>query len=173
MHQALFAQFCGANVPGPSDAAAARARSTAVLEGVTAQGATSSAIASDLRVSGHSVQRWRRMWDEGGPRALRSRGPASLPRLSEKQFARLRPREISAPPLQTPRRPMETPHGTPRRPSSPSPAASSAGGASRTVLWALNASYGLLREHWLPGFRAARDGVRVNALHWRSGTQCS
>ncbi|MET9934878.1 MULTISPECIES: winged helix-turn-helix domain-containing protein [unclassified Streptomyces] len=29
------------------------------------------------------------MWDEDGPRALRSQGPASLPRLSEKQFAQL------------------------------------------------------------------------------------
>ncbi len=29
------------------------------------------------------------MWAEGGPRALRSQGPASLPRLSEKQFAQL------------------------------------------------------------------------------------
>ncbi|MFD8538896.1 IS630 family transposase [Streptomyces rubrogriseus] len=46
-------------------------------------------IARALRVSVRSVQRWRRMWDEGGPRALRSQGPASLPRLSEKQFAQL------------------------------------------------------------------------------------
>ncbi|MER6502189.1 hypothetical protein ABT218_23090 [Streptomyces sp. NPDC001455] len=35
------------------------------------------------------VQRWRRMWDEGGPRALRSQRLASLPRLSGKQFAQL------------------------------------------------------------------------------------
>lgn len=54
-----------------------------------AQGEASSVIARDLRVSVRSVQRWRRMWDEGGPRALRSQGPASLPRLSEKQFAQL------------------------------------------------------------------------------------
>jgi hypothetical protein len=27
------------------------------------------------------------MWGEGGPRVLRSQGPASLPRLREKQFA--------------------------------------------------------------------------------------
>ncbi|MFD7629602.1 transposase [Streptomyces sp. NPDC059851] len=46
-------------------------------------------IAKDLRVSVRSVQRWRQMWDEGGPRALRSQGPASLPRLSEKQFTQL------------------------------------------------------------------------------------
>ncbi|MFD9812454.1 helix-turn-helix domain-containing protein [Streptomyces sp. NPDC059080] len=47
----------------------------------------SSVIAKDLRVSVRSVQRWRRTWEEGGPRALRSQGPASLPRLSEEQFA--------------------------------------------------------------------------------------
>ncbi|MDQ1005803.1 transposase-like protein [Streptomyces sp. V4I23] len=51
-----------------------------------AQGEASSVIAKDLRVSVRSVQRWRQMWDEGGPRALRSQGPASLPRLSQKQF---------------------------------------------------------------------------------------
>ncbi|MBK3584147.1 winged helix-turn-helix domain-containing protein [Streptomyces sp. MBT57] len=52
-------------------------------------GETSSVIAKDLRVSVRSVQRWRRMWDEGGPRALRSQGPVSLPRLSQKQFTQL------------------------------------------------------------------------------------
>ncbi|MEU5811867.1 hypothetical protein [Streptomyces sp. NPDC047718] len=46
-------------------------------------------IAEDLRVRVRSVQRWRRMRDEDGPRALRSQPPASLPRLSEKQFAQL------------------------------------------------------------------------------------
>ncbi|MFJ5836497.1 hypothetical protein ACIQGO_06935 [Streptomyces shenzhenensis] len=46
-------------------------------------------IAKDLRVSIRSVQRRRRTWDEGDPRALRSQGPASLPRLSERQFAQL------------------------------------------------------------------------------------
>ncbi|WP_405551172.1 winged helix-turn-helix domain-containing protein [Streptomyces globisporus] len=50
-----------------------------------ARGEVSSVIAKDVRVSVCSVQRW----DEGGPRVLRSQGPASLPRLSEKQFARL------------------------------------------------------------------------------------
>ncbi|WP_435191472.1 IS630 family transposase [Streptomyces sp. bgisy126] len=54
-----------------------------------AQGEASSVIAKDLRVSVRSVQRWRRTWDEGGPRAPESQGPASLPRLSQKQFARL------------------------------------------------------------------------------------
>ncbi|MGH3467296.1 MAG: helix-turn-helix domain-containing protein [Thermocrispum sp.] len=54
-----------------------------------ARGEGSTAIAKDLRVSVRSVQRWRRVWAEGGPRALRSQGSASLPRLSEKQFAQL------------------------------------------------------------------------------------
>ncbi|MEU6615064.1 winged helix-turn-helix domain-containing protein [Streptomyces parvus] len=54
-----------------------------------ARGEASSVIARDPRVSVRSVQLWRRMWDEGGPRALRSQGPASLPRLSDKQFAQL------------------------------------------------------------------------------------
>nr|WTB29443.1 hypothetical protein OG781_07975 [Streptomyces sp. NBC_00830] len=35
------------------------------------------------------MQRWRPTWNEGGPRALRSQGPASLPRLSQKQFTQL------------------------------------------------------------------------------------
>ncbi|MFK0239138.1 helix-turn-helix domain-containing protein, partial [Streptomyces vinaceus] len=54
-----------------------------------ARGEASSPITRDLRVSVRSVQRWRQVWGEGGPRALRSRGPASLPRLSEKQFTLL------------------------------------------------------------------------------------
>ncbi|MFJ4690364.1 helix-turn-helix domain-containing protein [Streptomyces sp. NPDC088766] len=36
-----------------------------------AQGEASSVIAKDLQVSVRFVQRWRRMWDEGGPRARR------------------------------------------------------------------------------------------------------
>ncbi|MET9375807.1 winged helix-turn-helix domain-containing protein [Streptomyces sp. NPDC002992] len=54
-----------------------------------ALGEASAAIAKDLRVSVRSVQRWRRTWNDGGPRSLRSRGPASLPRLSHRQFAQL------------------------------------------------------------------------------------
>ncbi|WSD74058.1 helix-turn-helix domain-containing protein (plasmid) [Streptomyces sp. NBC_01591] len=46
-------------------------------------------IAKELRVSLQSVQRWRRTWAEGGSRALNSGGPASLPRLSDEQFAQL------------------------------------------------------------------------------------
>ena len=52
-------------------------------------GEPSSAIAKEFRVSVRSVQRWRWTWDKGGPRILRSTGPASPPRLSEAQFAQL------------------------------------------------------------------------------------
>ncbi|MFF0066389.1 winged helix-turn-helix domain-containing protein [Streptomyces sp. NPDC005279] len=54
-----------------------------------ARGETNALIARDLRVGVRSVQRWRRTWREGGPRALASTGSASLPRLSEAQFAQL------------------------------------------------------------------------------------
>ncbi|MFV0133080.1 DUF3289 family protein [Streptomyces sp. HMX87] len=52
-----------------------------------ALGEPSSVIAKDLRVSVRSVQRWRRAWQAGGPRALRSAGSPSPPRLSEEPFA--------------------------------------------------------------------------------------
>ncbi|MCE7078680.1 winged helix-turn-helix domain-containing protein [Streptomyces sp. ST2-7A] len=54
-----------------------------------ARGEASSVIAKDLRVNVRSVQRWRQAWEEDGAHALRSQGSASLPRLSEKQFAQL------------------------------------------------------------------------------------
>ncbi|MFI9358498.1 winged helix-turn-helix domain-containing protein [Streptomyces lydicus] len=54
-----------------------------------ARGEASAVIAKDLRVSVRSVQRWRQAWEEGGPSALRSQGPASLPRPSDKRFAQL------------------------------------------------------------------------------------
>ncbi|MFC7811397.1 winged helix-turn-helix domain-containing protein [Streptomyces olivaceus] len=44
-------------------------------------------IAHDLRVSVRSVQRWRKAWSQGGPRALVSKGPASLPLLNDGLFA--------------------------------------------------------------------------------------
>ncbi|MFD9429146.1 MULTISPECIES: winged helix-turn-helix domain-containing protein [unclassified Streptomyces] len=53
------------------------------------RGESSTVIAKDLRVTVRSVQRWRRIWAGGGSRALRSSGPASLPRLNDEQFARL------------------------------------------------------------------------------------
>lgn len=43
-------------------------------------------IAHGLRVSVRSVQRWRNAWSQGGPRALASKGPASLPLLSDELF---------------------------------------------------------------------------------------
>ncbi|MGW0774757.1 IS630 family transposase [Streptomyces sp. NPDC002835] len=52
-----------------------------------AQGDENAVIAYDLRVSVRSVQRWRRAWSQDGPRALASRGPASLPLLSDELFA--------------------------------------------------------------------------------------
>ncbi|MET8630328.1 winged helix-turn-helix domain-containing protein [Kitasatospora sp. NPDC004669] len=52
-------------------------------------GEKTSAIARDLRVSERSVERWRRSWREGGPEALCSSGPASVPKLSAARFAEL------------------------------------------------------------------------------------
>ncbi|MFJ6773854.1 helix-turn-helix domain-containing protein [Kitasatospora sp. NPDC091257] len=48
-----------------------------------------SVIAREVRVSERSVERWRRSWREGGIEALSSSGPASVPKLSEAQFAEL------------------------------------------------------------------------------------
>ncbi|MDN3259900.1 winged helix-turn-helix domain-containing protein [Streptomyces sp. CSDS2] len=53
------------------------------------RGEASAVVAKELRVSVRSVQRWRRAWAEGGSQVLNSSGPASLPRLSGEQFARL------------------------------------------------------------------------------------
>ncbi|GED83201.1 winged helix-turn-helix domain-containing protein [Streptomyces sp. 6-11-2] len=50
-------------------------------------GASNAEVAKDLRVSVRSVQRWRRAWQNTGTDGLRSVGPVSLPRLSEKLFA--------------------------------------------------------------------------------------
>ncbi|MET7485420.1 winged helix-turn-helix domain-containing protein [Streptomyces sp. NPDC005538] len=52
-----------------------------------AVGEENAVIAHDLRVSVRSVQRWRRTWAQDGPRALASKGPASLPLLSDELFA--------------------------------------------------------------------------------------
>ncbi|WP_309051192.1 winged helix-turn-helix domain-containing protein [Streptomyces sp.] len=51
------------------------------------QGDENAHIAHDLRVSVRSVQRWRKTWSQGGPRALASKGSASLPLLSDELFA--------------------------------------------------------------------------------------
>lgn len=52
-----------------------------------AQGVENTVIAHDLRVSVRSVQRWRKAWSQDGSRALASKGPASLPFLSDELFA--------------------------------------------------------------------------------------
>jgi putative transposase len=46
-------------------------------------------IARDLRVTPRSVRRWRRAWQQGGPGALRSKGPVPAERLTAAQWARL------------------------------------------------------------------------------------
>ncbi|MFJ6523564.1 helix-turn-helix domain-containing protein [Streptomyces filamentosus] len=55
--------------------------------GMFADGRGSTEIAKELRVSVRSVQRWRRSWREAGRDAVRSRGPASRPKLSDVLFA--------------------------------------------------------------------------------------
>jgi transposase len=52
-----------------------------------AQGVENAIIAHGLRVSVRSVQRWRKAWSEGEAGALASKGPASLPLLSDELFA--------------------------------------------------------------------------------------
>ncbi|MEV5090309.1 helix-turn-helix domain-containing protein, partial [Streptomyces griseoincarnatus] len=63
-----------------------------------AQGDENSVIAHDLRVSVRSVQRWRRAWSQNGLRALASKGPASLPLLSDELFTVLE-RELAKGPV--------------------------------------------------------------------------
>ncbi|UNZ15725.1 winged helix-turn-helix domain-containing protein [Streptomyces sp. 891-h] len=50
-------------------------------------GEENAVVAHDLRVSVRSVQRWRKAWSQRGTRALASKGPASLPLLSDDLFA--------------------------------------------------------------------------------------
>lgn len=54
-----------------------------------ALGQDNAVTARELRVHVRSVQRWRAAWSEQGEAALRSKGPASLPVLSEELFAAL------------------------------------------------------------------------------------
>ncbi|WSG78516.1 hypothetical protein OIE76_00210 [Streptomyces sp. NBC_01727] len=62
------------------------------------QGDENTVIAHDLRSSVRSVQRWRKAWSQDGPRALASKGPASLPLLSDELFAVLE-RELAKGPV--------------------------------------------------------------------------
>jgi transposase len=62
------------------------------------QGEENAVIAHDLRVSVRSVQRWHRAWSQGGPKALASKGLASLPLLSDGLFAVLE-RELAKGPV--------------------------------------------------------------------------
>nr|WP_268874162.1 winged helix-turn-helix domain-containing protein [Streptacidiphilus melanogenes] len=55
-------------------------------------------IAVDFRVTVRSVERWRRALRQGGSAGLESKGPQSLLRLSERQFAQLE-RELGKGPL--------------------------------------------------------------------------
>jgi putative transposase len=54
-----------------------------------ARGDSTGQIAADLRVTERTVRRWRQAWQDGGPAALRSRGPVSREKLSPQQWARL------------------------------------------------------------------------------------
>ncbi|MFF3918477.1 helix-turn-helix domain-containing protein [Streptomyces sp. NPDC001852] len=54
-----------------------------------ARGEKAEAVARELRVTSRSVRRWRRVWEEGGADAQRSKGPASVERLSAGQRERL------------------------------------------------------------------------------------
>ncbi|WUA87563.1 winged helix-turn-helix domain-containing protein [Streptomyces pseudovenezuelae] len=62
-----------------------------------AAGQGNAAVARELRVSVRSVQRWRRTWEDGGERALASKGPASRPKLSEALFAVLEQELVKGP----------------------------------------------------------------------------
>lgn len=54
-----------------------------------AQGRSDRQAAAELRVTRMLVNRWRRAWRDVGATGLRSKGPASRPRPSSDQFARL------------------------------------------------------------------------------------
>ncbi|WRZ95776.1 helix-turn-helix domain-containing protein [Streptomyces sp. NBC_01007] len=61
-------------------------------------GQTTRAIATALRVSERSVERWRRQWREGGPAGVASKGSPGRSRLPNGQIARLE-RELERGPL--------------------------------------------------------------------------
>jgi transposase len=61
-------------------------------------GAKNGEIAAELRVSGRSVERWRRAWRERGEAGVLSKGSPGRPRLSQAQIRRLE-RELGRGPL--------------------------------------------------------------------------
>jgi transposase len=65
--------------------------------GMFAAGRGSTGIAKELRVSVRSVQRWRRAWREASQDAVRSRGPASRPKLNDVLFAVLEEELVKGP----------------------------------------------------------------------------
>ncbi|MEV4583403.1 winged helix-turn-helix domain-containing protein [Nonomuraea jabiensis] len=52
-------------------------------------GESTKTVAARLRVHERSVTRWRKAWREGGTQALRSKGPVSKEKLSDRQWQRL------------------------------------------------------------------------------------
>ncbi|WP_372412271.1 winged helix-turn-helix domain-containing protein [Streptomyces luteireticuli] len=52
-----------------------------------ARGEKTALVAKDLRVTERSVERWRRVWREGGAEALTSRGSPGRPKVTDAQFA--------------------------------------------------------------------------------------
>ncbi|QNP71270.1 winged helix-turn-helix domain-containing protein [Streptomyces roseirectus] len=62
------------------------------------RGEETAVIARDLRVTTRSVQRWRKAWNENGLPSLASKGPASVPLLSDELFAVLE-RELDRGPV--------------------------------------------------------------------------
>ncbi|MFF4951416.1 winged helix-turn-helix domain-containing protein [Streptomyces chattanoogensis] len=62
-----------------------------------AAGRGSTDIAKELRVSVRSVQRWRQAWKTAGWNGVRSRGPASKPKLSDALFAVLEEGPVKGP----------------------------------------------------------------------------
>ena len=56
---------------------------------VFAAGRDNAEVAKELRIHVRSVQRWRREWADQGDAGLASKGPASLPKLSDELFVKL------------------------------------------------------------------------------------
>jgi transposase len=77
---------CGGYTPAEQER---RERLRLQAAGRIARGDGVNEIARDLRVTPGSVRRWHRAWRDGGPEALRSKGPVSRERLSPQQWTRL------------------------------------------------------------------------------------